>query len=581
MSSMNVSKNMDDILAESSSFLKSLLGLSPAAISPNNNNVRTFQCGDMKFPDVSTPLSKILDCVMGSPSQVEAKTSRQRRRLNSETSLNNLLAKNDPPVTRSRTISASASLQSFDSAKGTPIAASSAISINRNQTGGSYSHDDGGSMSPISDAGYSINSGTYSVSPTSLFGSESARRSALPSIFDLDPAVTQAVIDLESLQTISSDYNNNVSGNHHNNLLNTLFGTDGSTATMSRPRQEMDASLMREEAMMSRSSSLLADRQHVNYMFSTNPADPTSLDRAARLYRNAAALFDATCTWSGKLPPPRAHAVPLYSCKIFLGGIPWDITESNLIHAFRQFGPIQIEWPVKNNSSPPGRPKGYVYIIFQQEKNVKALLSQCTRSYSDGGSWYYRISSRRLMSKEAQVIPWPVGDSNFVKCPSQQLDPRMTVFVGALHGMLNAEGLAHIFNDLFDGVVYAGIDTDRYKYPIGSGRVTFNNWKSYMKAVTAAFIEIKSPKFVKKVQVDPYLENALCATCNVKQGPYFCRDVSCFQYFCRDCWELRHSMEQFLHHRPLMRSSRTGGGPVTRPVIFLNQGLYGHPFEME
>jgi hypothetical protein len=36
-----------------------------------------------------------------------------------------------------------------------------------------------------------------------------------------------------------------------------------------------------------------------------------------------------------------------------------------------------------------------------------------------------------------------------------------TVFVGALHGMLNAEGLAHIFNDLFGGVVYAGIDTDK------------------------------------------------------------------------------------------------------------------------
>jgi len=570
---------MDDILAESSSHLKSLLGLSPATSSPNNNNVRTFQCGDMKFPDVSTSLSKILDRVMGSQSGVDAKTSRQRRRLSSET---NLLAKNDPPVTRSRTVSASGSLQSFDSSKGTPIAASSAISINRNQTSESDSQDDGGSTSPPSDAGYSINSENYSVSPISLFGgdagmAQSARRSQLLSIFDLDPAVTQAVIDPEYLQTISGDHNNNVSGN--NNLLNTLFGTDGSITAMSRPLQ--DTSLMREESMLSRSNSLLAERQHVDYMFATNPADPTSLDRAARLYRNAAALFDASCTWSGKLPPPRAHAIPLYSCKIFLGGIPWDITESNLIHAFRQFGPIQIEWPVKNNSSPPGRPKGYVYIVFQQEKSVKALLSQCTRSYSDGGSWYYRISSRRLISKEVQVIPWPVGDSNFVRCPSQQLDPRMTVFVGALHGMLNAEGLAHIFNDLFDGVVYAGIDTDRYKYPIGSGRVTFNNWKSYMKAVTAAFIEIKSPKFVKKVQVDPYLENALCATCNVKQGPYFCRDVSCFQYFCRDCWELRHSMEQLIHHRPLMRSSRTGGGPVTRPVVFLSQGLYGLPFEME
>ena len=60
--------------------------------------------------------------------------------------------------------------------------------------------------------------------------------------------------------------------------------------------------------------------------------------------------------------------------------------------------------------------------------------------------------------------------------------------------------LAHIMNDLFGGVVYAGIDTDRYKYPIGSGRVTFGNQKSFMKAVRAGFVEIKTPKFSKKVR---------------------------------------------------------------------------------
>ena len=38
-----------------------------------------------------------------------------------------------------------------------------------------------------------------------------------------------------------------------------------------------------------------------------------------------------------------------------------------------------------------------------------------------------------------------------------------------------------IFNELFGGVVYAGLDTDKHKYPIGSGRVTFNNPNSYMK----------------------------------------------------------------------------------------------------
>ena len=65
------------------------------------------------------------------------------------------------------------------------------------------------------------------------------------------------------------------------------------------------------------------------------------------------------------------------------------------------------------------------------------------------------------------MIPWVLGDSNFVKQPSQRLDPQKTVFVGALHGMMNAEGLSHIMHDLFGNVLYAGIDTDKHKYPIG------------------------------------------------------------------------------------------------------------------
>lgn len=122
------------------------------------------------------------------------------------------------------------------------------------------------------------------------------------------------------------------------------------------------------------------------------------------------------------------------------------------------------------------------------------------------------------------MIPWVISDSNYVRCPAQRLDPSKTVFVGALHGMLNAEALASIMNDLFGGVMYAGIDTDKHKYPIGefrrwaasdaaspenvetdsalsgSGRVTFNNQRSYLKAVCAAFVEIKTPKFTKKVK---------------------------------------------------------------------------------
>ena len=34
------------------------------------------------------------------------------------------------------------------------------------------------------------------------------------------------------------------------------------------------------------------------------------------------------------------------------------------LYCTRQFGPIRIEWPGKDNS--PSPPKGYVYIIFDQ-----------------------------------------------------------------------------------------------------------------------------------------------------------------------------------------------------------------------
>ncbi|XP_069168133.1 cytoplasmic polyadenylation element-binding protein 1-A isoform X3 [Procambarus clarkii] len=285
----------------------------------------------------------------------------------------------------------------------------------------------------------------------------------------------------------------------------------------------------------------------------TNTTDPYSIEKAAKLHRNAAAVCDATCTWSGQLPT-RMHKNPIYSCKVFLGGVPWDVTESALKQTFMHFGNIQVEWPGKENSANP--PRGYVYILFEHEKQVKSLLSACSQDFSIGGNYYYKISSRRIRQKEVQIIPWVISDSNYVRCPSYQLDPAKTVFVGALHGMLSAEGLANIMNDLFGGVVYSGIDTDKHKYPIGSGRVTFNNVQSYRKAVRAAFIEIKTPKFTKKVQVDPYLADSLCQLCGMQQGPYFCRDENCFKYFCRSCWQLTHPVDAHGGHKPIMRNSK-------------------------
>ena len=72
-------------------------------------------------------------------------------------------------------------------------------------------------------------------------------------------------------------------------------------------------------------------------------ADPFALERAAKQYRTAASVSEAACTWSGQLPAPgRSRGPPLYSTKVFLGGVPWDLTDKCLSQAFRQFGTIKV-----------------------------------------------------------------------------------------------------------------------------------------------------------------------------------------------------------------------------------------------
>ena len=113
-------------------------------------------------------------------------------------------------------------------------------------------------------------------------------------------------------------------------------------------------------------------------------------------------MFAASCSWSGQLPAPsRSQGPQVYSTKVFLGGVPWDVTELCLVKAFGVFGEVRVEWPGRRGEG-GGSPKGYLYLVLEGETAVPALLAHCT-SDPETGAWYYRLNSRRSRSKDVQV----------------------------------------------------------------------------------------------------------------------------------------------------------------------------------
>uniref|UniRef100_A0A5K3FDX1 RRM domain-containing protein n=1 Tax=Mesocestoides corti TaxID=53468 RepID=A0A5K3FDX1_MESCO len=296
------------------------------------------------------------------------------------------------------------------------------------------------------------------------------------------------------------------------------------------------------------------------------------IDRAATIYRNSAnhvsQKLETIHHWTGKLPQ-RNYKSMSFSRKVFLGGVPWECTSEDLIGTFSQFGNVSVLWPQKdggyvshqhgieggNDRLVSTAPKGYCYLLFEHESCVADLLAACSRDPVTGGD-YFKLASPKFKAKGVQVIPWVISDSQFSRGGSQaRLESSNTVFVGALHGMITAEALASIMNDLFDNVIFAALDTDKHKYPIGSGRVVFSNHGSYVRAVTANFVEVRTTKFTKTLQIDPFLEDSMCNNCLASAGVYFCRAFECFRYFCPTCWQKWHNVTQSLaNHKPLRRS---------------------------
>uniref|UniRef100_A0A2K6V687 Cytoplasmic polyadenylation element binding protein 3 n=1 Tax=Saimiri boliviensis boliviensis TaxID=39432 RepID=A0A2K6V687_SAIBB len=305
------------------------------------------------------------------------------------------------------------------------------------------------------------------------------------------------------------------------------------------------------------------------------PKTPTFVSGRSSLFPFEDAFLDDShgdqALSSGLSSPTRCQngeRVERYSRKVFVGGLPPDIDEDEITASFRRFGPLVVDWPHKAESKSYFPPKGYAFLLFQEESSVQALIDACLE---EDGKLYLCVSSPTIKDKPVQIRPWNLSDSDFVMDGSQPLDPRKTIFVGGVPRPLRAVELAMIMDRLYGGVCYAGIDTDpELKYPKGAGRVAFSNQQSYIAAISARFVQLQHNDIDKRVEVKPYvLDDQMCdecqgTRCGGKFAPFFCANVTCLQYYCEYCWASIHSRAGREFHKPLVKE----GGDRPRHVPF-------------
>ena len=87
---------------------------------------------------------------------------------------------------------------------------------------------------------------------------------------------------------------------------------------------------------------------------------------------------------------------------------------------------------------------------------------------------------------------------------------------------------------------YAGIDTNpELKYPKGAGRVSFDNYNSYINAINSRFVHVKSADMDKRVRFYLYISishwlvflqrtrKVICSRVQMEVKPYVLDDQMC------------------------------------------------------
>ncbi|PAA80187.1 hypothetical protein BOX15_Mlig009704g2 [Macrostomum lignano] len=265
--------------------------------------------------------------------------------------------------------------------------------------------------------------------------------------------------------------------------------------------------------------------------------------------------------WTGTMPV-RVYKNARFSQKVFVGGLPLMAKPGELQKAFSALGSTRVILPKTKSPTGSNQIYGYCHIVLKDGKYVKRLLSRCQKNVDNPDDsimmivqsyeYFYELQLSNV-KKNVQIIPWCINDSHYTHQMNSGGEKHV-VFVGALHGIMTAEFLGRVMSDLFGNIEFVTLDTDRCDYPIGSARVGFTSRESYMKALKTNFVKIKTSRFTKVVQIEPYLEDCACSMCAQRIGVNFCKSEMCFRYYCAQCWERVHDgldSHSMLEHQKL------------------------------
>ncbi|KAL8211864.1 UNVERIFIED_CONTAM: Cytoplasmic polyadenylation element-binding protein 4 [Gekko kuhli] len=92
--------------------------------------------------------------------------------------------------------------------------------------------------------------------------------------------------------------------------------------------------------------------------------------------------------------------------------------------SFRRFGPLIVDWPHKAESKSYFPPKGYAFLLFQDESSVQALIDACIE---EDGKLYLCVSSPTIKDKPTNravyLKPYNICDESVGKNPGRTCPP--------------------------------------------------------------------------------------------------------------------------------------------------------------